>query len=87
MKAIRRYLVEEEVEAPPDLLPLVEAARLAGVDVRRLSEAVQCGLLDGYIVAARNPRRGRVQVRRADIETWMRPIILDGQEDGDAANA
>lgn len=81
MKVIRRQFSEEEVEAPDDLLTLQQAVNEFGGDVKRLSDAVQRGLLPAYIVEARNPRHGRVRVRRADMQEYVKPIFADGQEE------
>lgn len=82
MKVIRRRFVSEEVEAPDDLLTLTEAVREFGGDVKRLAAAVQRGELPAYIVEARNPRHGRVKVRRADMLEYVKPIFADGHEEG-----
>lgn len=79
MKVIRRMVevVEVEVEPPPDLITQAEACKTYGLDRRRLSAAVG-NRIPAYVVPDRKVKRGLPGplVSRADIEAWMKPIIL-----------
>jgi hypothetical protein len=81
MNVTRVRRIEEEVADPGDLLTLSEVQREYGIEVWRLSMALDKGLLDAYLVPSSNPRKGARQVRRADIEQWIKPILIGVPED------
>lgn len=87
MKVLRRVVIEEEVEPPVDLLTQQEAARRFGIPLKRLSALILGGHLDGYRVegarAAKGGRQG-LHVREADLQEWLKPIIIDGLVTEDA---
>lgn len=77
MTVIRRMMVEEEVEAPPDLISQAEACRTYGIKKQTLLWAMG-RYFPAYVVPGQKAKRGGKQgpmVSRADIEQWQKPIF------------
>ena len=62
---LARAAAEESTDDPVALVPLVDAARLAGTSVRVMRDALRAGDLAAY-----GRQRDR-SVRRADLERWI----------------
>jgi hypothetical protein len=71
--------LDNGVSGPDQLLPLVEAARLACVSPRTLREAVRRGDVPAF-----GKERDRA-IRRADLDAWIasRKVIVRGPDDAD----